>query len=105
MYESEFIKLSASSLSNQGGVESHVLLGLPLLMEVPGVAWMAITDADLRDYAAMYLTNPSGGWTSHKFESPPRASPGRSGNRGGGHASSPVGMASAAGGQRARATD
>lgn len=69
MYESEFIKLSASSLSNQGGVESHVLLGLPLLMEVPGVAWMAITDADLRDYAAMYLTNPSGGWTSHKFES------------------------------------
>ena len=69
MYESEFIKLSASSLSNQGGVESHVLLGLPLLMEVPGVAWMAITDADLRDYAAMYLTNPSGGWLSHKFES------------------------------------
>ena len=69
MYESEFIRLSASSLSNQGGVESHVLLGLPLLMEVPGVAWMGITDADLRDYAAMYLTNPSGGWLSHKFES------------------------------------
>ena len=69
MYESEFIKLSASSLSNQGGVESHVLVGLPLLMEVPGVAWMAITEANLRDYAAMYLTNPSGGWTSHKFES------------------------------------
>ena len=68
MYESEFIKLSASSLSNQGGVESHVLVGLPLLMEVPGVAWMAITEADLRGYAAMYLTNPSGGWSSHKFE-------------------------------------
>jgi alpha-glucosidase len=69
MYESEFIKLSASSLSNQGGVESHVLVGLPLLMEVPGVAWMAITEANLRDYTSMYLTNPSGGWTSHKFES------------------------------------
>lgn len=69
MYESEFIKLSASSLSNQGGVASTVLLGLPLLMEVPGVAWMAITEADLRGYAAMYLVNPSGGWTSHKFES------------------------------------
>ena len=69
MYESEFIKLSASSLSNQGGVESRVLVGLPLLMEVPGVAWMAITEADLRGYAAMYLTNPSGGWMSHKFES------------------------------------
>jgi alpha-glucosidase len=69
MYESEFIKLSASSLSNQGGVASNVLLGLPLLMEVPGVAWMAIAEADLRGYSAMYLTNPSGGWTSHKFES------------------------------------
>jgi alpha-glucosidase len=69
MYESEFIKLSASSLSNQGGVASNVLVGLPLLMEIPGVAWAAITEADLRGSAAMYLTNPSGGWTSHKFES------------------------------------
>lgn len=69
MYESEFLKLSASSLSNQGGVNSSVLVGLPLLMEVPGVAWAAITEADLRDYTAMYLTNPGGGWSSHKFES------------------------------------
>lgn len=69
MYESEFVKLSASSLSNQGGVASTILLGLPLLMEVPGVAWMAITEADLEGSTAMYLTNPSGGWTSHKFES------------------------------------
>jgi alpha-glucosidase len=69
MYEGEFVKLSASSLSNQGGVESHMLLGLPLLMEVPGVAWMAITEADLRGYSAMYVTNPGGGWASHKFES------------------------------------
>ena len=68
MYESEFIKLSASSLSNQGGVASTQLLGLPLLMEVPGVGWMAIDEADLRGTAAMYLMNPSGGWTSHKFE-------------------------------------
>ena len=68
-YESEFIKLSASSLINQGGVPTTVLVGLPLLMEVPGVAWMAITEADLHDYAAMYLVNPSGGWTSHKFAS------------------------------------
>ena len=68
MYESEFIKLSASSLSNQGGVSSSVLLGLPLLIEVPGVAWMAITEANLRDYAAMYLTNPGGSWASHEFQ-------------------------------------
>ena len=68
MYESEFIKLSATSLANQGGVASKVLVGLPLLMDVPGTAWMAITEADLRDYAAMYLINPGGGWSSYQFE-------------------------------------
>ena len=69
MYESEFIKLPVSAFSNQGGVASTVLIGLPLLMEVPGVAWMAITEANLRDYAAMYLVNPSGSWTGHWLES------------------------------------
>jgi alpha-glucosidase len=69
MYESEFVKLPISAFSNQGGVASKVLLGLPLLMEVPGVAWMAITEADLRDNSSMYLTNPSGSWQGHWFES------------------------------------
>jgi len=69
MYESEFIKLSASSLANQGGIASSQLLGLPLLMEVPGVAWMAIDEADLHGTAGMYLMNLSGGWSSHGFES------------------------------------
>jgi alpha-glucosidase len=69
MYESEYIKLPISAFSNQGGVESHVLIGLPLLMDVPGVGWMAITEADLKGYSSMYLTNPSGGWASHKLES------------------------------------
>lgn len=69
MYESEFVKMPASGFSNQGGVASTVLLGLPLLLEVPGVGWAAITEADMRDYAAMYLVNPSGSWTGHWFES------------------------------------
>jgi alpha-glucosidase len=69
MYESEYIKLPISAFSNQGGVESHLLIGLPLLMDVPGVGWMAITEADLEGYSSMYLTNPSGGWASHKLES------------------------------------
>ncbi len=69
MYESEFVKLPISAFSNQGGVASKVLVGLPLLMEVPGVAWMAITEADLRDNSAMYLMNPSGSWQGHWFES------------------------------------
>ncbi|MCP5113829.1 MAG: glycoside hydrolase family 97 protein, partial [bacterium] len=74
MYESEFVKMPASGFSNQGGVASEVLLGLPLLMEVPGVGWMAITEADVRDYAGMYLVNPSKSWQGHWFES--RLSPG-----------------------------
>ena len=69
MYESEFLKLPVSAFANQGGVASTVLIGLPLLMEVPGVAWMAITNADLRDFPAMYLVNPSGSWTGNWFES------------------------------------
>jgi alpha-glucosidase len=69
MYESEFVKLSISSFSNQGGVASKVLIGLPTLMELPGVAWMAITEADLRGNSSMYLTNPSASWQGHWFES------------------------------------
>ena len=69
MYESEFVKLPISSFSNQGGVASKVLIGLPTLMEVPGVAWMAITEADLRGNSSMYLTNPSASWQGHWFES------------------------------------
>ncbi len=69
MYEAEPIKLPATAFANRGGVPSQYLIGLPMLLEVPGVAWMAITEADLRDYAAMYLLNPSGNWTGHWFES------------------------------------
>lgn len=69
MYEAEPVKLPATSFSNRGGIPSQFLIGLPMLLELPAVAWMAITEADLRDYAAMYLTNPSGNWTGYWFES------------------------------------
>ena len=69
MYESEYIKIPLSAFANQGGVSSSSLIGLPLLMEVPGVAWMAITEADMRGNAAMYLVNPGGSWSSHWLES------------------------------------
>jgi alpha-glucosidase len=69
MYESEYIKLPITAFTNQGGVASTILIGCPLLMEVPGVAWMAITEADLRDYSSMYLVNPSHNWRGHWFES------------------------------------
>jgi alpha-glucosidase len=69
MYESEYIKLNASAFANKNGLSNRVLIGLPLLMHVPGVAWMAITEADLRDYSSMYLVNPSPDWGGHWFES------------------------------------
>ncbi|MFT3935591.1 MAG: glycoside hydrolase family 97 protein [Chitinophagaceae bacterium] len=69
MYESEYLKLSVSAFSNQGGVKSNVLIGLPLLAEVPGAGWLAIAEADLQGYTSMYLTNPSGGWEGHAMQS------------------------------------
>ena len=62
MYESEYVKLQLRAFTNQGGVASNILIGCPLLMDVPGVAWMAITEADLRGYSSMYLVNPSHSW-------------------------------------------
>jgi alpha-glucosidase len=74
MYESEYLKLNASAFANANGLSRKVLIGLPLMMQVPGVGWMAITEADLQDYAAMYLENPGTGWGDHYFES--RLAPG-----------------------------
>ncbi|MEO6358782.1 MAG: glycoside hydrolase family 97 protein [Ferruginibacter sp.] len=65
MYESEYLKLSVSAFSNQGGVKSSVLIGLPMLAEVPGAGWVAIAESELQGYSSMYLTNPSGGWSGH----------------------------------------
>lgn len=65
MYESEFIQLPLSAFSNQGGVGSEVLIGCPMLLEVPGIGWAAISDAGLRDYSSMYLVNPSRSWLGH----------------------------------------
>src|SRR5579885_2204028 len=69
MYEAEYIRLNASAFANPNGLSRKVLIGLPLLMDVPGVAWMAITEADLRGYSSMYLTNPSMSWGGHEFVS------------------------------------
>ena len=35
------------------------LLGLPLLVELPGTGWTAITEANLTEYAGMYLARPT----------------------------------------------
>ena len=67
-YESEFYKMPVSGLSNQGGVASYFLVGMPLLLDVWGIGWVAITETDLEGNAAVYLRNPTGSWTGHRFE-------------------------------------
>jgi alpha-glucosidase len=42
-----------------GGLHPEWLIGLPLLVEVPGVAWAAIAEAHIEDYAGMYLRRAS----------------------------------------------
>jgi alpha-glucosidase len=37
------------------GIHRDWLVGLPLLAEVPGVGWVAVTEADIENYAGMYL--------------------------------------------------
>jgi alpha-glucosidase len=37
------------------GIHRDSLIGLPLLAELPGVAWVAITEADIENYSGMYL--------------------------------------------------
>lgn len=37
------------------GIHRDWLVGLPLLAEVPGVAWVGITEANIDNYAGMYL--------------------------------------------------
>ncbi|MSR59534.1 MAG: glycoside hydrolase family 97 protein [Planctomycetaceae bacterium] len=39
-----------------GDLPRDWLLGLPLLLELPGTGWAAITEANLTDYAGMYLS-------------------------------------------------
>ena len=66
-YESEYVPLPISALSNQGGVASHFLIGMPLLLHQPGIPWLSLMEADLEGSAAMYLTNPTGSWTGHSL--------------------------------------
>nr|MBD3621622.1 glycoside hydrolase family 97 catalytic domain-containing protein [Sunxiuqinia sp.] len=67
-YESEYVKLPLTAFSHVGSVVNDPKIGLPLLMEVPGVAWVAINEADLQNYSSMYLTTLSKGWSGHWLE-------------------------------------
>jgi alpha-glucosidase len=40
------------------GIRPGSLLALPAVVELPGVAWVGITEADIDNYAGMYLVRP-----------------------------------------------
>ena len=42
-----------------GGLHPEYLVNLPLLLELPGVAWVGLTEADLEDYPNLYVTASS----------------------------------------------
>jgi alpha-glucosidase len=53
-YEDSYAEMPLTSL-RQGA-----LIGLPLLVEVPGAGWTAVTEAHLEDYAGLYLARTQG---------------------------------------------
>jgi alpha-glucosidase len=53
-YEDQFHQITLSA------IHSDSLVGLPFLIEQPGVGWAAITEAYLEDYAGMYLRHADG---------------------------------------------
>jgi alpha-glucosidase len=48
-YEDEYHELPLS------GLQPAYLIGLPLLVELPGVAWIGLTEAHIDNYAGMYV--------------------------------------------------
>ena len=54
--EGDYRELSISGLRRES------LVYLPLLAQVPGIAWVGLTEADLEDYSNLYVTGV-GNWT------------------------------------------
>lgn len=69
-YEDDYHELPLS------GVQEENLLALPLLMELPGVAWLAITEAHIDNYAGLYLGRTNDGRTLEARLAPRADEPG-----------------------------
>ena len=39
-----------------GGLHREYLINLPVLINVPGIAWVGLTEADIEDYASLFVT-------------------------------------------------
>ena len=53
-YEDSYVKLPVTS------IKQDALVALPFLAQVPGVAWVAVTESHLENYAGMYLKRAGG---------------------------------------------
>ncbi len=53
-YEDQFSKATLS------GIHTDSIVGLPFLVNQPGVGWVAVTEADLDEYAGLYLQRAEG---------------------------------------------
>lgn len=65
-YEDNYVSLPLSAIKRES------LVALPFLTEVPGAAWVAITEAHLENYAGMYLTRTGEGPTALEAKLSPR---------------------------------
>jgi alpha-glucosidase len=63
-YEDEYTMRQVS------GLHKDWLIGLPFLAEEPGLAWVAITEADIDHYAGMYLKKGEGAFAVRSELSP-----------------------------------
>ncbi len=43
-----------------GGLHPEYLVNLPLLLELPGIAWVGLTEADIEDYSSLFVTGAGG---------------------------------------------
>ena len=43
-----------------GGLHPEYLVNLPVLGEVPGIAWVGLTEADIEDYSSLFVTAAGG---------------------------------------------
>jgi alpha-glucosidase len=53
-YEDQYNRVTLS------GIHPNSLIGLPFLVEQPGIGWVAVTEADIDNYSGMYLKHEDG---------------------------------------------
>jgi len=69
-YEDNYLERHVTS------IHGDWLIGLPLLAEEPGIGWVAITEADIDNYAGMYVKRDKGALTLRAELSPHVDNPG-----------------------------